>query len=111
MLTNIHGVPAENSFSSEEGKAIELQIVMDYIHHMGYMDKCDRMAVHYSIGCRTFKWTKKLFFVCYTWPFSIATFLLLVWGLENFTQRFSFYPHEEYAGTCWTRTESTKAIR
>ena len=88
MLTNIHGVPAENNFSSEEGKTIELQIVMDYDHHMGYMDKCDRMAVHYSIGRRTFKWMKKLFFVCYTWPFSIATFLLLVWGLENFTQIF-----------------------
>jgi len=45
MLTNIHGVPAEGNFSSEEGKAMELQIVMDYNHHMGYVDKCDRMAV------------------------------------------------------------------
>jgi len=62
MLTNIHGVPAEGNFSSERGKAIELQIVMDYNHHMGYVDKCDRMTVRYSISCRTFKWMKKLFF-------------------------------------------------
>jgi hypothetical protein len=62
MLTNIHDVPAEGHFSSEEGKTIELQIVMDYNHHMGYMDKCDRMAFSYSISRHTFKWTKKLFF-------------------------------------------------
>ena len=62
MLTNIHDVPAEGNFSSEEGKAIELQIVMDYNRHMGYVDKCDRMAVCYSISLRTFKWKKKLFF-------------------------------------------------
>jgi len=29
---------------------------------MGYVDNCDRMAVSYSIGRCTFKWTKKLFF-------------------------------------------------
>ena len=61
MLTNIHGVPAEGNFYSEEGKAIELQIVMDY-NHMGYVDKCDRMGISYSISRCTFKWTKKLFF-------------------------------------------------
>jgi uncharacterized membrane protein len=62
MLMNIHDVLADGNFSSEEREAIELQIVMDYNHHMGYMDKCDRMAVHYSVSRRTFKWTKKLFF-------------------------------------------------
>jgi len=34
---------------------------MDYNHHMGYVDKSDRMANSYSISLRTFKWTKKLF--------------------------------------------------
>jgi len=58
MLMNIHGVTAECNFSSEEGEAIELQIVMDY-NHMGYVDKCDRMAVSYSISHFTFKWMKK----------------------------------------------------
>ena len=29
---------------------------------MAYADKGDRMANSYSISCRTFKWTKKLFF-------------------------------------------------
>jgi hypothetical protein len=55
MLTNIHDVPAEGNFSSEEGKAIELQIVMDCNVYMGYVDKCDRMAIRYSISLRTFK--------------------------------------------------------
>jgi len=62
ILTNIHNAPAEGSFCSEAGKAIKQQIMMDYNHHMGYVDKGDRMANSYSISRRTFKWTKKLFF-------------------------------------------------
>ena len=62
MLTNIHNTPAEGKFCNGGGKATKLQIVMDYNHHMGYVDKGDRMANSYSISCRTFKWTKKLFF-------------------------------------------------
>ena len=62
MSTNIHSAPAECNFCDEGGKAIKLQIVMDYNHHMGYVDKGDRMADSYSISRRTFKWTKKLFF-------------------------------------------------
>jgi hypothetical protein len=45
MLTNIHDSPVEGNFSNEEGKTIEMQIVMDYNHHMGYVDKCNRLAV------------------------------------------------------------------
>jgi hypothetical protein len=30
--------------------------------HMGYVDKADRMTNSYSISCRTWNWTKKLFF-------------------------------------------------
>ena len=44
MLTNIHSVPAEGNFCNEAGKAIKSQIVMDYNHHMGCVDKGDRMA-------------------------------------------------------------------
>jgi hypothetical protein len=55
MLTNIHDVSAEGSISNEGGKAIDLQIAMDYNHHMGYMDKSGRMAVICSIRCCTFK--------------------------------------------------------
>jgi len=62
MLTKIHSAPAEGNFCNEGGKAIQLQIVMDYNHHMGYVDKGERMANSYSISWRTFKWTKKLFF-------------------------------------------------
>ena len=59
---NIHNAPAEGNFCNEGGKAIKLQIVMDYNHHMGYVDKGDRIANSYSISRRTFKWTKILFF-------------------------------------------------
>jgi len=62
MLTNIHNAPAEGNFCNERGKTIKLQIVMDYNHHMGYVDKGDRMANSYSSSQRTFKWAKKLFF-------------------------------------------------
>jgi len=55
MLTNIHNAPAEGNFCNEGGKAIKPQIVMDYNHHMGYVDKGDRLANSYSISHRTFK--------------------------------------------------------
>ena len=44
MLTNIHNAPAEGNFCNEGGKAIKPQTVKDYNHHMGYVDKGDRMA-------------------------------------------------------------------
>ena len=61
MLTNIHNAPLEVNFCNGGGKAIKLQIVMDYNHHMVYVDKSDRMDNSYSISWRTFKWTKKIF--------------------------------------------------
>jgi hypothetical protein len=62
MLSNIHNTPAESNFCTERVKATKPQTVMDYKHHMGYVDKVDRMANSYSISRRTFKWAKKLFF-------------------------------------------------
>jgi len=62
MLTNIHNAPAEGNFCNKGEKAIKLQTVIDYNHHMGYVDKGDRMANSCSISRLTFKWTKKLFF-------------------------------------------------
>jgi len=62
ILTNTHDPPAEGTFCDSNGKAIKPQIVADYNRHMGYVVKGDRMANSYSINCRTWKWTKKLFF-------------------------------------------------
>lgn len=59
MLTNIHNAPTEGKFCDTNGKAIKQQIVVDYSHHVGMGD---RIANSYSISCRTWKWTKKLFF-------------------------------------------------
>jgi len=44
MLTNIHNAPAEGNFCNEGGKDRKPQTVKDYNHHMGYVDKGDRMA-------------------------------------------------------------------
>jgi hypothetical protein len=69
VLGNIHDPPAEGNFCDNNGKAIKPQIVVDYNRHMGYVDKGYRMTETYSINRRTWKWTKKLFFICLTWPF------------------------------------------
>jgi len=45
MLTNIHNVAAEGNFCNEGGKALKPQIVTDYNHHMGYVDKGDRILL------------------------------------------------------------------
>jgi hypothetical protein len=111
MLTNIHNAPVEGDFCNEGGKAIKPQIVMDYNHHMGYVVKGDRMANSYSISCRTFKWTKKLFFHLLDLTILNSYILHSSCGGKEMSQRFSIYPSEEYVGTCWTRTEITKAIR
>jgi hypothetical protein len=36
--------------------------VADYNCHTGHVDNADRMANSYTASCRTWKWTKKLFF-------------------------------------------------
>ena len=106
MLTNIHSAPAEGNFCNEGGKAIKLQIVMDYNHRMGYVDKGDRMANN------TFKWTKKLFFHLLDLAILNSYILCSSCGSKKMShKRFSIYPSEEYVGTCWTRTENTKAVR
>ena len=61
-LMNIHDVPAEGNLCSEGGIAIKPQTVIDYNHHMRYVDKGDRMANSYSISRHTFMQMKKLFF-------------------------------------------------
>ena len=62
LLTNINDAPVEDNFCNDGGKAIKLHIVMDYNHHMDYVDKGDRMANSYSNSRHMFKWTKQLFF-------------------------------------------------
>jgi hypothetical protein len=111
MLTNIHNAPAEGNFCNEGGKVIKPHIVMECNHHMGYVDKSDRMANSYSLSRRTFKWTKKLFF--HLLDLAIVNSFIRHSSRKGkkMSQRFSVYSSEEYVGTCWTRTESTKAIR
>ncbi|PNF39361.1 hypothetical protein B7P43_G18177 [Cryptotermes secundus] len=62
ILTNMNCPPAEGTFRNEHGNAIKPSVVVDYNTHMGYADKADRVTNSYSISCRTWKWTNKLFF-------------------------------------------------
>jgi len=62
LLTNIHTPPTEGNYRDEHGNAIKPAIVANYNRHMGHVDKADRMANSYTASCRTWKWTKKLFF-------------------------------------------------
>jgi hypothetical protein len=60
-LTNIYNPPAQGNFCYEKGTAVKPLTVEDYNRHVGDVDKGDRMANSYTIGCITWKWTKKLF--------------------------------------------------
>ena len=47
MLTNFHDLPQEGNFCNEQGNVIKAEIVADYKHHLGYVDKGNRMANSY----------------------------------------------------------------
>jgi hypothetical protein len=51
--------PRKNISSGNE--AIKPHVNEDYIAHVGFVDKSDRMVNSYGIARRTGKWTKKLF--------------------------------------------------
>jgi hypothetical protein len=111
MLMNIHDVPAEGNYCNEGGRAIKLQIVMYYNHHIGYVDTGDRLANNYSISHRTFKWTKKMFI--HLLEMAIPNSYILNSSCEGkkISHRLSIYPHEKYVGTCWTRTDNMNEIK
>jgi hypothetical protein len=50
----------DGNFRDECSHAVKPHLVEDYIAHMGFVDKSDRMINSYGIACRN--WTKKLFF-------------------------------------------------
>jgi hypothetical protein len=58
----MHAPPVEGNFTQESGQAIKPCIVEDYNAYMWSVDRSDRMVNSYGIACRTWKWTKKLFF-------------------------------------------------
>ena len=62
ILTNMHTPLVGGNSTQESGYAIKLRVVKDYNAYMGFVDKSDRMVNSYGISCRTWKWTKKLFF-------------------------------------------------
>jgi len=64
MLMNIHNAPVGGSFCNEVGKAIKPQIVMDYNHHMGYVNKGDRMVNSFPSAGAHSSGQKKCSFVC-----------------------------------------------
>ena len=62
ILTNMHAPPVGGNFTDKSGQAIKPRVAEDYNVYMGFVDKLDRMVNSYGIACRTWKWTKELFF-------------------------------------------------
>ena len=58
----MHAPPVDGNFTPESGQAIRPCAVEDCNAYMGFVDKSDRMVNSYGIACRTWEWTKKLFF-------------------------------------------------
>jgi hypothetical protein len=71
MLNNIHDMPQEENLCNEQGNAIMLEILKGYNHHMGYVEKDDRITNTYSHW--PWKWTKSCFSICLIWPFRTVT--------------------------------------
>jgi hypothetical protein len=104
--------PAEGNFCDTNGKAIKPQIVMDYSHHMGYVDKGDRMASCYSIGHHTWKWTKELFFHLVDLAILNSFVILSLCGDKKISHRdFRFALMRNMLALADTRMGCTKAIR
>jgi hypothetical protein len=105
MLTNIHDLPQGGNFRNEQGNAIKPKIVADYNHHLGYVDKGNRMANSYpdmevdekavfpSVQTRHSEQLHPSFFM---------------WWEENFTQRFLTRP---LCATCWNCLDKNGACR
>ena len=45
ILTNMHALPVEGTFTQESGQAIKPRVVEDYTAYMGFVDKSDRMVI------------------------------------------------------------------
>jgi hypothetical protein len=58
----MHAPHVEGNFTQESGQAIKPCVAEDNTAYMGFVDRSDRMVNNYGIACRTWKWTKKLFF-------------------------------------------------
>jgi hypothetical protein len=83
----------------------------DYNHHMGYVDKGDRMANSYSISHQTRKWTQKLFSPSVRSGHSEQLHpLFFMWWEENVTQGFLARPSEEPAGSGWIRASISTGL-
>ena len=50
ILRNIHDPPREGNFCDEHGNTIKPVTVADYNHHMGYVDRGDRMGNTYTVS-------------------------------------------------------------
>jgi hypothetical protein len=111
MSTNIHNAPVKGNFCNEGGKAIKPQTVMDYIHHMGYVDRSGRMGNSYSTDWHKLKWIKKLFFHLLALDILKSCNPHSNCGVRKFHIGVFDLPCEDHFGTWWTITKNTKATR
>ena len=69
-----------------------------FVSSLGYIDKGDRMANSYSINCRTWKWTKKLFY--YLFDLSILNSYILFSSLGVRKFRIAIF-RTSHGGNYW----------
>jgi len=97
MLNNIHDMPQEENLCNEQGTEIMLEIVKDYNHHVGYVEKDDRITSTYSTSHQPWKCTKSCFSICLIWPFgTVTSFFLHVMG-----RKFPQISDSPFRGTGW----------
>jgi hypothetical protein len=95
MLTNIHDPPQEGNFRNEQGNAIKPKIVVDYNHHLGYVDKGNRMANSYANWPSDKEVDEKAVFPSVQTSHSEQLHTsFFMWWEENFTHRFLTCPFE-----------------
>jgi hypothetical protein len=85
--------------------------MMDYNHHIGYVDKVDRMANSYSISCQAWKCEKICFSSDETGHSEQLHPFFFMWWEENLMQRFLTRPSENTLAVAGQEQRLERPIR
>lgn len=110
LHSNIHNLPQEGNFHYEQRNTITLDTVVDYKHHMGYVDKKEREWENgHQLLNQNQTWQMDEAAVFPSLRVGHSEHLLssfLTWWEENFIQIFNTHYKEHFHGD-WTRTVAT----
>jgi hypothetical protein len=95
LVTNIHHPLQEGYFCDEQGNVVKPEIMTDYIHHKGYVDKGERMPNSCSSSHQTWKRMKKLFYHQFDLAILNSCIIIYSWKGKKTSHRFLTCPSEE----------------